>query len=40
MALLKCDGVCKSYGKNSILKDINLENGCCVKISYAAAFFM
>lgn len=25
MALLKCDGVCKSYGKNSILKDINLE---------------
>ncbi len=25
MALVKCDGVCKSYGKNSILKDINLE---------------
>ena len=25
MVLVKCDGVCKSYGKNSILKDINLE---------------
>lgn len=25
MALVKCDGVCKSYGKNPILKDINLE---------------
>ncbi len=25
MALVKCDGVCKSYGKNSILKNINLE---------------
>lgn len=25
MALVKCNGVCKSYGKNSILKDINLE---------------
>ena len=25
MALVKCDGVCKSYGKNSFLKNINLE---------------
>lgn len=25
MSLVKCDGLCKSYGKVSILKDINLE---------------